>query len=263
MTVKDLPTLNACLNALSAVLLLLGYIQIKRGNREAHKKLMFIALLSSAVFLTCYLIYHAQVGSVPYPRHDWTRPLYFFILIPHVILAALMVPFIIRLVWLAAKGEFIRHAKLARLVWPVWMYVSVTGVVVYGMLYLMPNANPFSKEVVAQAKFPLYYAEKLPDDFSLCSEPVKASQDIINFCYHYDNGKTLVVTEQARPQQDMEQVKKIKAFTTDVGRAFIATLNGSTTGMLFTDKTLVILNAALRVDPVALEDLIKNLQQAH
>lgn len=135
MTLSDLPTLNAYLNALSAILLLLGYVAIKRGKREQHRKFMSAALLSSIAFLTSYLIYHRLVGSVSYPYHDWTRSLYFFILIPHVILAALMVPFIIRLVWLAAKGEFTRHAKLARVVWPVWMYVSVTGVIVYGMLY--------------------------------------------------------------------------------------------------------------------------------
>ncbi len=137
MTIKDLPTLNAALNFLSAVLLMCGYVAIKRGNRDSHKKIMIAALVSSAIFLACYLVYHFNVGSVPYPHHDWTRPLYFFILIPHVILAALMVPFIIRLVWLAAQGEFVRHAKIARLIWPVWMYVSVTGVVVYGMLYCL------------------------------------------------------------------------------------------------------------------------------
>jgi uncharacterized membrane protein YozB (DUF420 family) len=135
MNLKDLPTLNAFLNTFSAILLLCGYIAIKCGRRELHRKLMSAALVSSIIFLTSYLIYHRFVGSVSYPYHDWTRPLYFFILIPHVILAALMVPFILRLVWLAAKGEFARHAKLARVVWPVWMYVSVTGVLVYGMLY--------------------------------------------------------------------------------------------------------------------------------
>ena len=135
MTLYDLPALNAFLNMLSSILLFCGYVAIKRGKREQHRKFMSAALLSSIAFLTSYLIYHRSVGSVPYPYYDWTRSLYFFILIPHVILAALMVPFILRLVWLATKGEFIRHAKLARVVWPVWMYVSVTGVIVYGMLY--------------------------------------------------------------------------------------------------------------------------------
>ncbi|MDH3939232.1 MAG: DUF420 domain-containing protein, partial [candidate division Zixibacteria bacterium] len=86
-------------------------------------------------FLTCYLIYHAEVGSVPYPHHDWTRPLYFAILVPHVILAALMVPFILITVWLAWREKFIRHRRLARLVWPVWLFVSISGVVIYLMLY--------------------------------------------------------------------------------------------------------------------------------
>ncbi|MFH0881741.1 MAG: DUF420 domain-containing protein, partial [bacterium] len=83
-----------------------------------------------------YLIYHAQVGSVPYLHHDWTRILYFSILIPHVILAALMVPFIIAAVCFALKNDFVRHTKLTVWVWPVWMFVSVSGVVVYVMLYM-------------------------------------------------------------------------------------------------------------------------------
>ena len=96
---------------------------------------MVAALVSSAVFLTCYLIYHYQVGSVAYPFHDWTRPLYFVILIPHVILAAVMTPFIGILVYHAFKNNLDRHKRLARIIWPVWMYVSVTGVLVYLLLY--------------------------------------------------------------------------------------------------------------------------------
>ena len=96
---------------------------------------MLCALVSCAVFLTCYLVYHYQVGSVKYPFMDWTRPLYFIILIPHVILAAVMTPFIFFIVWKAFKRDFVTHKKLARIVWPVWMFVSVTGVVVYLMLY--------------------------------------------------------------------------------------------------------------------------------
>ena len=103
MTVRDLPTLNALLNAVSATLLLFGYIRIKRQQRAAHQKFMIAALISSALFLISYLSYHYQVGSVPYPYHDWTRPIYFIILIPHVILAAVMVPFVIAAVWLAFR----------------------------------------------------------------------------------------------------------------------------------------------------------------
>jgi len=97
---------------------------------------MSMALLCSAIFLTCYLFYHYHVGSVPYTKHDWTRPLYFTILIPHVILAALMTPFIGIGVYYAIKKNFKKHKRLMRWVWPVWMYVSVTGVIVYLMLYV-------------------------------------------------------------------------------------------------------------------------------
>jgi uncharacterized membrane protein YozB (DUF420 family) len=130
-----LPSVNAAFNFLSTLLLLQGYRSIRRGEREVHKKYMLAALISSAIFLTCYLFYHYQVGSVPYPFHDWTRPLYFIILIPHVILAALMTPFIFVIVWHAFQNDFQKHKKMARIIWPVWMYVSVTGVLVYLMLY--------------------------------------------------------------------------------------------------------------------------------
>lgn len=135
MIISDLPALNAGLNTLSAALLLRGYLQIRRGEREAHRKTMLAALVSSGLFLSSYLVYHFQVGSVPYPHHDWTRPLYFAVLIPHVILAALLVPLVVVLVWRALKGEFARHRRLARWVWPVWIFVSLSGVVVYLMLY--------------------------------------------------------------------------------------------------------------------------------
>lgn len=136
MTYQDLPTINALLNAISAVFLLAGYVNIKNGKRETHKRFMVSALVTSALFLISYVIYHYQVGSVPYPYHDWTRPVYFTILIPHVILAAVNVPFIIILVTFAFKQNFEKHKKLARWVWPVWMFVSVTGVIIYLMLYI-------------------------------------------------------------------------------------------------------------------------------
>lgn len=137
MNVPFQATLNALLNLLSACLLLLGYIQIKQGNRTQHQKFMWSALVSSALFLISYLIYHYRAGSVPYPYHDWTRTLYFVILIPHVILAALMVPFIIAAVYFAVRGQFDKHTRITRWLWPVWMFVSVSGVVVYIMLYLL------------------------------------------------------------------------------------------------------------------------------
>ncbi len=137
MDVYDLPTLNAGLNTLSTLLLLRGYQLIHRGEREAHRKIMLAALCSSGLFLSSYLIYHFQVGSVPYSHYDWTRPLYFAILIPHVILAVLVTPFIALLVWRAYKGEFSHHRRLARWVWPVWIFVSLSGVGVYLMLYVL------------------------------------------------------------------------------------------------------------------------------
>ena len=135
MDVTGLPGLNATLNGLSALLLLAGFIAIKNGRPDVHKKIMMAALISSAAFLTSYLVYHAQVGSVPYPHHDWTRPVYFAILIPHVILAGLMVPFILAAVFFALRARFDRHKRLVVWVWPVWMFVSVTGVAIYFMLY--------------------------------------------------------------------------------------------------------------------------------
>jgi putative membrane protein len=130
-----LPTIDACFNLLSALLLLLGRRAIKGGKPERHQRLMVAALTSSALFLIGYLIYHAEVGSVPYPHHDWSRPVYLAILIPHSILAALMVPFILMAVWYAFRGRFDRHVRIVRWLWPVWMFVSVTGVIVYLMLY--------------------------------------------------------------------------------------------------------------------------------
>lgn len=135
MNWSKLADVNAFLNALSAALLLAGYVNIKRGRREAHRRIMLMALGSSTLFLVSYLIYHAQVGSVPYPHHDWTRTLYFAVLIPHTVLAAAMVPFIAMAVRFALKGQFDKHTRITRRLWPVWMFVSISGVIVYFMLY--------------------------------------------------------------------------------------------------------------------------------
>jgi uncharacterized membrane protein YozB (DUF420 family) len=135
VSTSDLPHLNALLNAVSAILLISGYISIKKNYPERHKRFMVAALVASLLFLISYLIYHNAVGSVPYPYHDWTRPLYFAILIPHIILAALMVPFIIAAVYYAFREKFDRHRRLVKWVWPVWMFVSLSGIAVYLMLY--------------------------------------------------------------------------------------------------------------------------------
>jgi len=135
MTIANLADLNAVLNVISTCLLSFGYYHIRRGHQEIHKRFMLAALTSSILFLISYVTYHYSVGSVPYPYYDWTRPIYFTVLIPHVILAVLMTPFIIILVIHALRGRFDRHRKLARFIWPIWMFVSVSGVVVYLMLY--------------------------------------------------------------------------------------------------------------------------------
>ncbi len=135
MAVENLSTLNAALNGISFFLLIYGYYLIKKKDKAAHKKIMLTATSVSVLFLISYLIYHYYVGSVPYPHHDWTRYLYFAILIPHVILAALNVPFIVILLFYAFKGLEPKHKKLAHFVWPVWLFVSISGVIIYGMLY--------------------------------------------------------------------------------------------------------------------------------
>jgi putative membrane protein len=137
MNIQDFPTLNASLNLLSTFFLLLGYINIKQGKRETHKKFMVSALIFSALFLIFYSIYHYHAGSMPYPHHDWTRPVYFIFLIPHIILAAIMSPFILIAVWFAFREQFEKHRKIVRWLWPVWMYVSVSGVIIYLMLYAL------------------------------------------------------------------------------------------------------------------------------
>jgi len=135
VSLSDLPALNATLNSITAILLVIGLVLIKRKQIHNHKKVMLAALATSLLFLTSYLIYHFNVGSVPYSHHDWRRPLYFAILIPHTILATVMTPFIIFAVWQALRENFEKHKKIVRWVWPVWMFVSVTGVIVYFMLY--------------------------------------------------------------------------------------------------------------------------------
>ncbi len=137
MTVTDLPALNAALNATSFVLLTAGWFLIKSGRRQAHKRCMIAALVVSAAFLTSYVIYHLQVGSVPFQKTGWIRTVYFLVLIPHVILAAAIVPMVLITVSRALSNRFDRHKQIAKITLPLWLYVSVTGVIVYGMLYQM------------------------------------------------------------------------------------------------------------------------------
>ncbi|HXY09027.1 MAG TPA: DUF420 domain-containing protein [Terriglobales bacterium] len=129
------PGLDASLNGTSAVLLLIGRGLIKRGQMVAHRAVMIAALISSSLFLASYLYYHWHVGSVHFQGQGWVRPLYFTILISHTLLAAVIVPMIILTLSRALRERYDRHRAIARWTYPLWLYVSVTGVVVYLMLY--------------------------------------------------------------------------------------------------------------------------------
>ena len=135
MTIQDLPALNAALNATSGCLLAAGYYFIKRKRIVPHRACMIAALAVSSLFLVSYLVYHADVGSKPFPGHGPIRVLYFTILITHVILAAVIVPMALVTVRRGLRMDVARHRRIARWTWPLWMYVSVTGVVIYVMLY--------------------------------------------------------------------------------------------------------------------------------
>ena len=135
LTLRDLPALNAGLNATSAGLLTLGWFFIRNGRREAHKRAMLAALFCSSVFLVSYLVYHAQVGSVRFRGQGPVRTVYFVILISHTILAVTVVPLALVTLVRALQARFDRHRRIARITLPIWGYVSVTGVIVYWMLY--------------------------------------------------------------------------------------------------------------------------------
>ena len=136
MTVHDLPAVNATLNGLSAVFLTLGFIFIKRGQKIAHRNCMITAFCTSVVFLACYLTYHATVKTVThFVQPAWFRPIYLAILFTHTVLAAVIVPLILLTLHRARKQDFVAHKKIARWTWPLWLYVSVTGVLIYLLLY--------------------------------------------------------------------------------------------------------------------------------
>ena len=135
MTIQELPAVNASLNAISGVLLLIAYAHIRARRIEQHRRFMIAAFTTSSLFLVCYLVYHAQVGSVPFTRQGFVRPLYFGILITHVTLAATVVPLALVTLSRGLKARYPQHRRIARWTFPVWMYVSVTGVLVYVLLY--------------------------------------------------------------------------------------------------------------------------------
>ena len=129
------PALNAALNASSAVLLSTGYLMIRRGRVLAHKSCMVLAFLCSTAFLTSYLIYHAKVGSVAFRGKGWIRPVYFTLLGSHTVLAVAIVPLAVVTLSRALREQFDRHKRIARWTLPLWLYVSLTGVVIYFLLY--------------------------------------------------------------------------------------------------------------------------------
>lgn len=129
------PRIDATLNGITAVLLAIGHRFIKRGEVLKHRATMITAFVTSSLFLVCYLYYHAHVGSVHFRGHGWSRAVYFSILTSHTILAIVVVPMILITLTLGLRSRFDRHRGIARWTYPIWMYVSVTGVVVYLMLY--------------------------------------------------------------------------------------------------------------------------------
>ena len=137
MQISDLPALNATLNGLAAIFLTAGYVQIRRGHQERHKRCMLAALATSAIFLVSYVVYHLNIGSRPFPGQGAIRLIYFAILITHVILAAAILPLALITAARGLRGQYGRHVRIARWTLPIWLYVSVTGVVIYLMLYQM------------------------------------------------------------------------------------------------------------------------------
>lgn len=137
MQIADLPAVNATLNALSAILLTTGYVLIRRGRRKLHEQCMLAALTTSALFLISYVIYHLNTGSRPFPGQGVIRVVYFAILITHVTLAAAILPLALMTAARGLTAQYDRHVRIARWTLPLWLYVSVTGVVIYLMLYRM------------------------------------------------------------------------------------------------------------------------------
>jgi uncharacterized membrane protein YozB (DUF420 family) len=135
VSVEDLPAVNASLNALSGLLLIVGYVLIRARRIEQHRKVMLAAFATSALFLVCYVVYHAQVGSVRFTRQGYVRPVYFTVLITHVVLAAAVLPLALVTLSRGLRSRFDAHRRIARWTLPIWLYVSFTGVLVYVMLY--------------------------------------------------------------------------------------------------------------------------------
>jgi uncharacterized membrane protein YozB (DUF420 family) len=137
MQLTDLPAVNATLNGISAVLLMAGYVLVRQRKLAQHRRVMIAAFSTSVLFLICYVIYHANVGSKRFPGQGPIRSVYFFVLITHIVLAALVPPMAIITLSRGLRGRYDTHRRIARWTLPIWLYVSVTGVIVYVMLYRM------------------------------------------------------------------------------------------------------------------------------
>ena len=135
ITISDLPTLNATLNTISTILLTVGFLMIRRRKIVAHRNCMIAAFAVSGLFLTSYLIYHYHAGSTPFEGSGWIRSVYFAVLIPHIILAATILPLALITLYFALRKRFTKHQRIARWTLPIWLYVSITGIIVYWMLY--------------------------------------------------------------------------------------------------------------------------------
>src|SRR5687768_8336679 len=143
MTISDLPAVNALLNSLSTIFLINGYLLIKRGRQAAHRNCMIGALVTSTLFLTSYVYYHYNAGRTDFINPEWFRPIYLVILVTHIILAVVIVPLALMTVILAVRRRYELHKRISRWTWPLWMYVSVTGVLIYFLLYqIFPQTKP-------------------------------------------------------------------------------------------------------------------------
>lgn len=162
MNLEDLPLVNACLNGLSTILLAAGYWAICRGDERWHRNFMVAALATSALFLASYLTYHFQVPRTVFREPSWFRPYYLVILGTHTVLAMLLLPMVMWTVWLAWRDRRARHRRWARWTWPIWMYVSVTGVLIYLLLYQIYPQRRFEPEPVAKAETSAVREGELP-----------------------------------------------------------------------------------------------------
>lgn len=142
MSLSDLPLVNACLNSLSTIFLISGFVMIRRGKQNAHRNCMLAAFGTSTLFLISYLTYHLNAGRITFRDPEWFRPIYLGILLTHTVLAIVILPMVVVTLFHALKGRFEKHRRLARWTWRLWLYVSVTGVLIYFLLYQIFPQKP-------------------------------------------------------------------------------------------------------------------------